>query len=163
MAKRPKILALDLDGTLCEYDGWKGADHFGKPHKELVDQLYELKKRGDWAIVIFTTRATNEALRKHLDAYDVPYDFINKHPWQPPGSSHKPTADVYLDDRALRYEGDPTDLADKIVEASTPWYSQKKMGHVANALVDVLADEDDSSFVHRNAMAAEVLRGEGDR
>ena len=28
--KRPKILALDLDGTLLHYDGFKGRDEFGE-------------------------------------------------------------------------------------------------------------------------------------
>jgi hypothetical protein len=146
--KRPKILALDLDGTLCEYDGWKGPAHFGKPFPEVLEQLYKLKREGkengeEWAIMIFTTRRTDHALKAHLDKHNVPYDFINKHPWQPPNSSHKPFADVYLDDRAMRFTGNATGLAARIRAHAQPWFEKTaRVGEVDNALVDVLQDED---------------------
>jgi hypothetical protein len=151
---RPKILALDLDGTLCEYDGWQGPAHFGKPFPKVVDELHKLKKTEgeEWAIVINTTRRTDHALKAHLDKHNIPYDFINKHPWQPPGSSHKMTADVYLDDRGLRFTGDATGLAARIREAATPW-TEKNAQEIDTAGVDVL----DKSFQKRASLGRLVM------
>lgn len=123
--RKPKIVAVDLDGTLLEYDGWKGPAHFGKPIQGVVDALFELKKEG-WAVVIWTTRRTDHALRAHLEKHGVPFDYINKHPWQPPGTSHKITADVYLDDRAVRFNGNTSGLARRIMDA-VPW-TEKNAG-----------------------------------
>lgn len=159
-AKKPKILALDFDGTLCEYDGWKGPAHFGKPFPEVVAELHKLKATpGEkWAIVIFTTRRTDYALKAHLDKHNVPYDYINKHPWQPPGSSYKVTADVYLDDRALRFTGNARDLAARIREAATPWTEKKAgVGEVDNGSSDVV----DRGFQKRAFLGREIMVATG--
>jgi hypothetical protein len=154
--KKPKILALDLDGTLCEYDGWKGPAHFGKPFPDVVAELHKLKAGPEkWAIVIFTTRRTDHALKAHLDKHNIPYDFINKHPWQPPGSSYKMTADVYLDDRALRFTGNARGLAARIREAATPW--TEKVGEVDNDPGDVV----DQSFQKRASLGREIMTSTG--
>lgn len=57
-----KWLAVDLDGTLAHYDGWKGADHIGPPVKGIMDKLIQRHKEG-WGIAIFTARVsvTHEA------------------------------------------------------------------------------------------------------
>lgn len=162
--ERPKILALDLDGTLCEYDGWKGPAHFGKVIPEVLEELYKLKReakaRGEkWAIVINTTRRTDHALRSHLDKNNVPYDYINKHPWQPPGSSYKMTADVYLDDRALRFNGNARGLAARIREAATPWTEKNAgVGEVDSDTQGVLQDED---FEKRASLTRSIMTPTG--
>ena len=145
--KKPKIVAVDLDGTLLEYDGWKGPAHFGQPIPGVVSALFELKKAG-WAIVIWTTRKTDYALRAHLEKHDIPFDYINKHPWQPPGSSHKITADVYLDDRAVRFNGNTAGLARRIMEA-VPW-TEKTAG------VDEI-DINDVAFQQRTELARHII------
>lgn len=118
--KQPLIAAVDLDGTILSYDGWKGPSHFGKPLPGIIDELGKLKQAG-WAIVIWTCRASDYALRAHLEKHQVPYDYINKHPWQPTGTSHKIYADVYIDDRALRFEGDTEGLAKRIQDHKASW------------------------------------------
>lgn len=127
---RPYILAIDLDGVLCQYDGWKGPAHFGKPVPGVIEELYKLKREGrerkeEWAVVVLTTRRTDNALRRHLDKHNVPYDYINKHPWQPPKTSHKIVADVYLDDHGLRFTGNAKGLAGRIRAAATPWTEKR--------------------------------------
>lgn len=52
-----KWLAVDLDGTLAHYDGWKGADHIGAPVKGIMDKLIQRHKEG-WGIAIFTARVS---------------------------------------------------------------------------------------------------------
>ena len=157
--KRPKILALDLDGTLCEYDGWKGPAHFGKVFPDVLAELYKLKASDEkWAIVINTTRRTDHALRSHLEKNNVPYDYINKHPWQPPGSSHKMTADVYLDDRALRYSGNAKGLAARIREAATPWTEKVGQINMDNDSAGVLQDE---GFAKRASLTRDIMTPTG--
>jgi len=147
---KPKVVAVDLDGTLLEYDGWKGPAHFGKPILGVVEALHELKKNG-WAVVIWTTRRTDYALKAHLDKHEIPYDYINKHPWQPPGTSHKITADVYLDDRAVRFDGKASGLARRIMDA-IPW-TEKKAG------VDEI-DVQDVAFEKRATLARTIITEE---
>jgi len=162
--KRPKILALDFDGTLCEYEGWKGPAHFGKVIPEVLEELYKLKREAkaegeEWAIVINTTRRTDHALKSHLDKNNVPYDYINKHPWQPPGSSYKMTADVYLDDRALRFNGSATGLARRIRENAQPWTEKKaNVGELDSDATGVLQDE---GFAKRASLARDIMTPTG--
>ena len=35
-------IAIDLDGTLAEYDGWKGIDNIGKPIKGAVEAEWDI-------------------------------------------------------------------------------------------------------------------------
>ena len=132
---------------MLEYDGWKGPAHFGQPIPGVVDALFELKKAG-WAVVIWTTRRTDYALRTHLEKHNIPFDYINKHPWQPPGSSHKITADVYLDDRAVRFNGNTAGLARRILEA-VPW-TEKTAG------VDEI-DINDVAFQQRTTLTRNII------
>lgn len=149
--KKPNIVAVDLDGTLLEYDGWKGPAHFGKPIQGVIDALHELKKAG-WAVVVWTTRATDYGLRAHLERHHIPYDYINKHPWQPPGSSHKVSADVYLDDRALRFTGNTQGLARRIMESELSWTEKKADLDVVDG--DAIVD---AAFKKRAALTRTII------
>jgi len=118
--ERKKVLAIDADGTLLQYDGWKGESHYGAPNPGMKEMLEEIRKAG-WLIVIWTTRGSDGALRRHLAKHTVPFDYINKNPGGPPSSSPKIFADVYLDDRAIRFEGSTDGLAQRIFDAA-PWF-----------------------------------------
>jgi len=100
---RPKVVAVDFDGVIVECNGWKGHNHFGRVKKGAVEALREFKERG-YVIVIWTTRYNEEGIRKFLKDNGVPFDFINENPFGPPDTSRKIYADVYLDDRAVRFE-----------------------------------------------------------
>jgi hypothetical protein len=118
--ERKKVLAIDMDGTLLQYDGWKGDAHYGDPNPGMKQMLEEIRKAG-WLIVVWTTRGGDGAIRNHLAKHQIPFDYINKNPGGPPSSSPKIFADVYLDDRAVRFEGTTEGLAKKILEAK-PWF-----------------------------------------
>jgi len=101
-ARRPTI-AVDLDGVIANYDGWRGASVIGPPRPDVVKALALLKSEG-WKIVIHTTRSA-EAITGYLTNAQVPYDEINENS-DYATSSPKPVATVYWDDRAVRYSGD---------------------------------------------------------
>jgi len=125
---RPRIVAVDLDDTIFEYNGWRGHNHFGEPilsrsWGEVLDirdrdgqyrkmhpaeALREFKNRG-WVVVIWTTRNNRDRIAEELRKHNIPFDYINEHPWQPPDTSGKLFADLYIDDRAFRFERDPED------------------------------------------------------
>lgn len=55
-------VAVDLDGTLARYDGWKGIDHIGDPIPLMVSRVRKWLNDGV-RVVIFTARAqTPESL-----------------------------------------------------------------------------------------------------
>lgn len=54
---REAWIGIDLDGTLAEYDGWKGADSIGEPIKKMVNLVLDLCNSGK-KVKIFTARAS---------------------------------------------------------------------------------------------------------
>ena len=98
-----RTIAVDLDGVIAEYDGWKGRGVLGAPRADVVEALRVLRDEG-WKIVIHTTRGEDE-VRDYLASHQIPHDEINRNTDYRTGGV-KPVADVYWDDRALRYSGD---------------------------------------------------------
>lgn len=98
MTEHRKTAVVDLDGTLSEYDKWRGEDHFGEPIPLARDALSELREWG-WRIVVFTTRGNVPLVRDWLTEHRIPFDSVNSTDHNPPGTSCKPIADVYFDDR----------------------------------------------------------------
>lgn len=95
-----KTVAVDLDGTILTYDGWKGEDHFGTLRPGVKKVMDGFREKG-YRIIINTTRGNNERVGKELDKHAIVYDYINENPDQPEGSSDKLIADAYVDDRAI--------------------------------------------------------------
>ena len=122
---RPKILAIDLDNTIAEFEhGWKGPNVFGDPIPGMKEVLNEIQKDGKWKIIIHTCRPDDDNLRRYLRDNDIPYDSINDCPWiDMDGIQHdrsKMYADVYLDDRAIGFNGKTEGLAQRIKDF-VPW------------------------------------------
>lgn len=120
---RPKVLAMDFDGTIVHYNN---AAEIGELIPGVVDELRNIKKAG-WVIVIWTSRPDVDSVRKILDKMGVPYDLINENPYIPEDApkeivnSRKIFADVYVDDRALSFDGKAEGLAARVTNF-TPWY-----------------------------------------
>lgn len=74
-----KSIAIDLDGTLAYFDGWKGIEHIGNPIPSVVEKLIEKKNEG-YAIKIFSARCMDLRAKKFigvwLDKNNIPYDDI---------------------------------------------------------------------------------------
>lgn len=120
LMERPRVLALDVDGTLLEYTG---SSDFGDPVPGMVRELKKLRDLG-WKIALWTVRNPDDSLRNHLASFDVPYDFLNENPFGPPNQSRKMYADVYLDDKAMRFTGDAAGLADRVT-AFKAWHKER--------------------------------------
>jgi hypothetical protein len=101
-----KYICIDLDGTIAHYDVWLGPEHFGEPIDGVQEALAALKAAG-WIMIIFTTRHHVALIRQYLEKHHIPFDHINENPDQPDGAwPGKPYADVYVDDRAVQFNGD---------------------------------------------------------
>jgi adenylylsulfate kinase len=98
-----RTLAVDFDGVIAEYDGYKGPGVLGPPREDVRQALDALRREG-WKIVIHTTRGWDE-IEKYLQQHDIPYDEYNRNSDYQTGGQ-KPVADVYWDDRAVCYSGD---------------------------------------------------------
>lgn len=51
------LRAVDFDGTLAHYDGYKGPTALGKPIAKMVEKVKRWIREGE--VVIFTARASN--------------------------------------------------------------------------------------------------------
>ncbi len=99
----PRTIAVDFDGVIADYDGWKGTGILGPPRRDVLEALRVLHAEG-WKIIIHTTRGEME-ISSYLAEHDIPHHEINRNSdYRTLGT--KPVADVYWDDRAFCYSGD---------------------------------------------------------
>jgi hypothetical protein len=101
-----RAVCVDFDGVLANISG--DIEHFGSPISGGAEALCELRAHG-LKIIIHTSRPARQEHLKQLESYlveaGIPFDEINSNSdciWP----SKKPLADLYIDDRALRFEGD---------------------------------------------------------
>jgi hypothetical protein len=116
-------IAVDFDRVLFTHDSWKGHEHYGEPlpHSQLA--LTMLQRMG-FKIMIWTTRAQTDVIKKACEENSIPYDYINENPNQPPEiNPSKPVADYYIDDRAVRFTSWPDVYTEiKHREDNDPYY-----------------------------------------
>lgn len=99
-----KTVAVDLDGTLAQYDGWKGVDHIGDPIPGAVDFTKRLAEFAD--VLIYTCRCSQEVcrgealhfLQRRVEDWLNKHGFAYHHVYTGQG---KPVAAAYIDDRAI--------------------------------------------------------------
>lgn len=114
-----QTVVFDFDGVIHSYkSGWQGSTHIPDPPVTGIHEALRQIKEAGYEIVIVSTRcATDEGLfavelwlhKWHLDTL---VDKVCK---------EKPPAIVYIDDRAICFDGKPETLLDKI-KAFKPWY-----------------------------------------
>ena len=64
-------IGIDLDGTLAEYDGWKGVEHIGKPIPSMVERVKSWIIEGK-DVRIFTARVCMSQSKKDFTtAYEA--------------------------------------------------------------------------------------------
>jgi ribonucleotide monophosphatase NagD (HAD superfamily) len=95
MNEKKEHFAIDLDGTLLEYDGWKGEFHFGKAFPGAVDWVKKQLLMGN-KVTVFTTRGDSLQLREHLQKQGFPE--------LPITNIKLASFTVFIDDRAIRFE-----------------------------------------------------------
>lgn len=111
------MIALDVDGTLLRYDGWKGADHYGEPIRGMVEVVQEIKQRGT-EFCYFTSRLDNlGGLEVWLDSHQFPEAQIT--------NIKSTQIHVILDDRAIGFNPlmarEPMALADRLINFLPYW------------------------------------------
>ena len=106
------IVCVDLDGVLNLYDGWKGADYFHPPRPGAHEFLQRLVQSG-YEIVIFTVRWAPH-VEKWLSENGLA-GYVSR------VTDRKPPAHVYIDDRAVCFQGDFNALLDQIPRFQAHW------------------------------------------
>ncbi len=111
-----RTIAVDFDGVIAEYDGYKGPGVLGAPRMDVIEAMRTLVSEG-WKVVIHTTRGEKE-ISPYLAQHRIPFDEINcNSDYKTQGP--KPVADVYWDDRAFTYSGDAKRDLQKIRDFKT--------------------------------------------
>ena len=112
------VIAVDFDGTLCEYAFPKIGEQ-KLHHKELLDLLVAMRQNGH-KLILWTCRGDNEEYPCLSEAIEwcknqgLEFDAINENiiaTKKLSGPSPKVVADFYIDDKALVF--------DKIVNTKT--------------------------------------------
>lgn len=90
-----KLIAVDLDGTLCEGEFWGEGEPV--PKKETIEKVWEWYKKGAH-IIIYTARQPiyYKETQSWLVKHGVPFHGITM--------QVKIGADIYIDDKALNVE-----------------------------------------------------------
>jgi hypothetical protein len=118
-----KVVAVDFDGVINSYlSGWKGPTETDAPVLSAAESLKTLYNRG-YKVIIFSTRANTqegidtirEYLRRHTENNELA-DTIEI-------TDKKPIADMYIDDRAIPFNGDWEETLEKI-ETFEPWMAK---------------------------------------
>ncbi len=110
MEKKVLRIAVDFDGTLCEYT-FPEIGKQNNQHKKLMELLIELRKKGH-KIILWTNRGDNEQYPVLTEAINwckergLEFDAVNQNlPYQKKlsGPSPKIMADYYIDDKVLEF------------------------------------------------------------
>lgn len=117
-------VVFDFDGVIHSYSsGWKGVDVIPDPPvpgiKEAMKDIHE----AGYKIVIVSSRCVCNkgimAIKEWLFDHGL-LKFVDDI------QRIKPPAIVYIDDRAICFDGNPSTLLDKI-NKFTPWYTNKEV------------------------------------
>jgi len=115
--EQPKVIALDFDAVIADYNGWKGADHKGNlltGAREFIEELFNL----GFDLYIVTSRPT-KGIGKWLKLNNIDH-FIKG------VTNLKMAAFCYIDDRAINFNNNFEETLEKI-KTFTPWYKRKEM------------------------------------
>jgi len=118
----PGTICVDLDGVIVDISGgYFGPQHFGSLLPGAKEALDTLHCKG-WVIVINTSRDDIDATEKFLNSKHLKYDFVNRHTLSNPVSIN-PLADIYIDDKALTFDGNWEKTLEKIMGFQV-WYKK---------------------------------------
>lgn len=116
-----KTVVFDFDGVIHSYtSGWKGAMVIPDPPvKGIAEAIKEIRQAG-YEVAIVSTRCSYvggiEKVKDWLEKWGIEVDIV---------CSEKPPAIVYIDDRAICFDGKSEELLEKI-ERFKPWYEKSE-------------------------------------
>jgi hypothetical protein len=111
-----KTIALDFDGVLAQYTGWKGQDVLGEPLPGAIEWLQTLLE--EFEVVIHSTRSPIGLVSwfdLHAPGLLAKCDHISI-------SAAKPPAWVTIDDRCICFKG--TYPSTQEINAFVPWWKK---------------------------------------
>lgn len=104
-------IAVDFDGVLNKYNGWKGERDLSIPQSGVE---YFLKKLNDtYSVIIFTVRDTD-----YVKEWLIKYK-LDKYVFHV--TNMKPKAVAYIDDRSINYDGNYEKVLKKLKNFKTWW------------------------------------------
>jgi hypothetical protein len=106
------IVCVDLNGVLDAYTGWRGPDHWDPPRAGAEEFLRALNERG-YRVVVFTTRYAPQA-EGWLAAYGLSRYVAEV-------TDRKLAAHVFVDDRAVCFQGDFAATLAQVVRFAAHW------------------------------------------
>ena len=114
-------VVFDFDGVIHSYtSGWKGAGIIPDPPVPGVKELIAALRTEGYNVIVQSTRCTEregmQAVKQYLEDNEIEVDDV---------VAHKPPAIVYIDDRAICFDGHPETLLDKIKNFKV-WNHQPK-------------------------------------
>ena len=118
-----KTIALDFDGVLHAYtSGWKGPEVIPDPPVEGMAELCRALVGMGFRLVVMSSRAkypsAPEAISAWLHYHGFPQMAI---------TSEKVPAELYVDDRGFRFNGDVNELAAFVESGMAPWNKGKQI------------------------------------
>ena len=118
-----KTVVFDFDGVIHSYtSGWQGIGVIpDKPINAIKEAIDDIRNAG-YEVVVVSTRCREvkgiKAIEDWLKFYNIGVDGI---------TADKPPAIVYIDDRAICFDGDAKSLLNKINDFK-PWYAKEVNG-----------------------------------
>lgn len=114
-------VVFDFDGVIHSYkSGWKGAEVIPDPPVEGIREAIADIRNADYEVAVVSTRCATpaglEAVKTYLANNDIIVDKV---------CAEKPPAIVYIDDRALCFDGQCHTLLEKIKNFK-PWYQSSE-------------------------------------
>ena len=111
-----QTVVFDFDGVIHSYtSGWKGADIIPDPPVPGIKEAIEEIRAAGYEVVIVSTRTASPdgwfAVNEWLIDNGIKVDRV---------CAEKPPAIVYIDDRAICFDGNPDTLLGKI-QTFKPW------------------------------------------
>lgn len=114
-----QTVVFDFDGVIHSYtSGWQGYNCIPDPPVRGIQKALREVHEAGYEVVIVSTRCAHIegklAIESWLDMYGLA-TYVDK------VCKEKPPAIVYIDDRAICFDGDTSTLLDKIKNFK-PWY-----------------------------------------
>lgn len=111
-----KTVVFDFDGVIHSYtSGWQGVGIASDPPVPGIGEAIKDIRKGGYEVVVVSTRCADPLGRATVESYLAGHGiFVDD------VTAHKPPAIVYIDDRAICFDGKPETLLEKIKNFK-PW------------------------------------------
>lgn len=112
-----RTLCFDFDGVIHSYtSGWTGPlEIIDPPVEGMAEAMHRLKALG-WNLCVCSSRARHAGGTQAIKNWMAVHGFPTC-----PVDAEKPPAELYIDDRALRFDGVVPAMMDAIDHWAGPW------------------------------------------